>query len=195
MKISYRNDQVRLFFVRWPSVVILAFCISLSSLFACQTKAKKTQGGGPPARAERVSNWPPKVKQIDEQGLKDLLKPNGRPVLINFWATWCEPCREEFPDLVRIGTDHVENIDLITVSLDESSEIEVGVPRFLEQMRSDSPAYLLKTADQDAAIQIVSKEWQGALPFTILLNAEGEEVYSKQGKFKPDVLVAAIEKL
>ncbi|HVF46461.1 MAG TPA: TlpA disulfide reductase family protein [Pyrinomonadaceae bacterium] len=127
--------------------------------------------------------------------MKDLLKPNGKPRLINFWATWCGPCREEFPDLVKIGTDYKDKIDLITVSLDESSEIDGDVPEFLAQMGSDSPAYLLKTQDQDAAIEIVSKDWQGALPFTILFNAQGEAVYSKQGKFKTVVLVAEIEKL
>jgi len=138
---------------------------------------------------------PPKVTQIDEQGLKDLLKPNGKPRLINFWATWCGPCREEFPDLVKIGTDHKDKIDLITVSLDELSEINGEVPKFLAEMRSESLAYLLKTSDADAAINLVSKDWQGALPFTILFNAQGETIYSKQGKFKSDVLVAEIEKL
>ncbi|HEX8264825.1 MAG TPA: TlpA disulfide reductase family protein [Pyrinomonadaceae bacterium] len=136
----------------------------------------------------------PIVTQIDAAGLKNLLKPNGRPLLINFWATWCEPCREEFPDLVKIGTDYKGKIDLITVSLDELSEINGDVPKFLAQMKSEFPAYLLKTPDEDAAIGVVSKDWQGALPFTILFNAQGETIYSKQGKFKTDVLVAEIEK-
>jgi thiol-disulfide isomerase/thioredoxin len=132
--------------------------------------------------------------QIDAQGLKDLLKPNGRPLLINFWATWCAPCREEFPDLVKIGTDYKGKIDLITVSLDEVSEIDGEVPKFLAQMNSESPAYLLKTPDEAAAVELVSKDWQGALPFTILFSAQGETIYSKQGKFKTDVLAAEIEK-
>ncbi|HEX8398525.1 MAG TPA: TlpA disulfide reductase family protein [Pyrinomonadaceae bacterium] len=135
------------------------------------------------------------MTQIDAEGLKNLLKPNGKPLLINFWATWCEPCREEFPDLVKIGTDYKGKIDLITVSLDELSEINGDVPKFLAQMKSESPAYLLKTRDEGAAIELVSKDWQGALPFTILFNAQGETIYSKQGKFKTDVLVAEIEKL
>ncbi|HEX8197732.1 MAG TPA: TlpA disulfide reductase family protein [Pyrinomonadaceae bacterium] len=136
----------------------------------------------------------PRVTQIDAAGLKNLLKPNGRPLLINFWATWCEPCREEFPDLVKIGADYKGKIDLITVSLDELSEINGEVPKFLAQMKSESPAYLLKTPDEGAAIELVSKDWQGALPFTILFNAQGETIYSKQGKFQTDVLVAEIEK-
>jgi thiol-disulfide isomerase/thioredoxin len=142
---------------------------------------------------ETVSD-PVKVTQIDEAGLKDLLKPSGKPRLINFWATWCDPCREEFPDLVKIGSDHKDKVDLITVSLDEPSEIE-SAAKFLTQMKSGSPAFLLKVHDQDAAISTVSADWQGALPFTILLNADGEAVYSKQGKFSPGVLVDAIEKL
>jgi hypothetical protein len=61
-------------------------------------------------------------------------------------------------------------------------------------MGYDSAAYLLKTSDEDAAMAIVSKDWQGGLPYTILFNPQGEPVYSKQGKFKPDVLKAEIEK-
>jgi thiol-disulfide isomerase/thioredoxin len=174
--------------------VIGFFSLSLFFLSACQTQTKKTQENKPSAQTETVSTSPPKVTQIDENGLKDLLKPKGKALLMNFWATWCGPCREEFPDLVKIGRDHKDKIDLITITLDEPAEINGAVPEFLAQMKSDSPAYLLKTTDADAAINLVSKEWQGALPFTILFSADGEPVYSKQGKFKPDVLVAEIEK-
>jgi len=164
--------------MRTIGITSVLFLLSLLAL-ACQTQ--------PTA--------PPKVTQIDETGLKDLLKPRGKPVLINFWATWCGPCREEFPDLVEVGRDHKDKIDLITVTLDEPAEINSLVTEFLTQMGSESPAYLLKTRDQDAAINLVSKDWTGALPFTILINAQGEAVYSKQGKFDTDILVAEIEKL
>src|SRR5687768_4475799 len=136
-------------------LVIAVFCLSL---FSCQSQTQRSKENTTAKKTETVSILPPKVTQIDEQGLKDLLKPNGKPRLINFWATWCGPCREEFPDLVKIGTDYKDKIDLITVSLDESSEIDGDVPEFLAQMGSDSPAYLLKTPDQDAAIEIVSKD-------------------------------------
>ena len=176
------------------SLVISVFCLSLFFLFACQSQTQTSNKTTPAAKTETVSNLP-KVTQIDAPGLKNLLKPNGRPLLINFWATWCAPCREEFPDLVKIGTDYKGKIDLITVSLDELSEINGDVPKFLGQMKSESPAYLLKTPDEGAAIGVVSKDWQGGLPFTILFNAQGETIYSKQGKFKTDVLVAEIEKI
>ena len=191
-----REHRNNFLFPRSPvfSLVISVFCLSLVFLFSCQTQTKKAQENTPAARTNSVSNWPPKVTQIDEQGLRDLLKPNGRPLLINFWATWCGPCREEFPDLVKIGRDYKGKIDLFTVSLDESSEINGDVPKFLAEMKSESPTYLLKTPDEGAAIELVSKDWHGALPFTILFNAQGETIYSTQGKFKTDVLVAEIEK-
>jgi thiol-disulfide isomerase/thioredoxin len=176
--------------------VISLFCISVVFLVSsCGSQTKKPKEETAAAAAETASSSPPKVVQIDETGLKDLLKPKAKPLLINFWATWCGPCREEFPDLVRIARDHKGRIDLITVSLDESSEIEGAVTEFLAQMKSDSPAFLLKTPDEGAAIRLVSKEWQGALPFTILFNSQGEAVYTKQGKFETDSLVAEIEKL
>jgi thiol-disulfide isomerase/thioredoxin len=175
-------------------LVTSVFCLSLFFLFSCQIQTQKSNKNTPVAETETVSNLP-KVTQIDALSLKNLLKPNGKPLLINFWATWCGPCREEFPDLVKIGMDYKGKIDLITVSLDELSEIDGEVPKFLAQMKSKSPAYLLKTPDEGAAIDLVSKDWQGALPFTILFNAQGETIYSKQGKFETDALVVEIEKL
>ena len=176
------------------SSIYLVISISLFFLPACQSQPRQLNENTPAARTESAANLP-HVTQIDAVSLKDLLKPNGKPLLINFWATWCGPCREEFPDLVKLGRDHDGKLDLITISLDEASEINSEVPKFLAQMKSGSPAYLLKESDESAAIELVSKDWQGALPFTILFNAEGEAVYSVQGKFKPDVLTAEIEKL
>jgi len=135
-----------------------------------------------------------KVTQIDAEALKNLLKPNGKPLLINFWATWCDPCREEFPDLVKIAADYKDKVDLITISLDDLADIGGDVPKFLAQMKSDSPAYLLKTPDEGAAIAFVTEDWQGGLPFTILFDKEGKTVYFKQGKFSTELLRAEIDK-
>ena len=196
-----RNKNKKLF-VSFRGFSWLNF-LPLSAVFFCFVflaaensfaQTKKPKPKKPASKVKTVSNLP-KVTQIDAEGLKNLLKPNGKPLLINFWATWCDPCREEFPDLVKIGADYKDKIDLITISLDELSEINGDVPKFLAQMKSDSPAYLLKVPDEGAAIAVVSKDWQGGLPFTILYNANGETVYIKQGKFKTEFLRAEIEKL
>lgn len=137
----------------------------------------------------------PKVTQLDDEGLKNLLKSNGKPLLVNFWATWCDPCREEFPDLVKIDAEYRGKIDFVTVSLDDVEEINTSVPKFLVEMKAEMPAFLLKSEDESALISLITKDWSGGLPFTILYNAKGEIAYFKQGKFKPDVLRAEIDKI
>jgi thiol-disulfide isomerase/thioredoxin len=124
----------------------------------------------------------PDVTVIDEAGLKKAIQPNGKPLLINFWATWCDPCREEFPDLVKLNADYKGKIDFIVISLDDLAELKHDVPRFLDEMKSDMPAYLLKVPDESAAISSVSKDWTGGLPFTILFGVDGKMVYLRQGK-------------
>lgn len=137
----------------------------------------------------------PKVTLIDEVSIKTALKANGKPLLVNFWATWCDPCREEFPDLVKIDAEYKGKIDFITISLDDPEDIKTIVPKFLASMKAEMPAFLLKTADESAVISAIAKDWSGGLPFTILYNEKGEITYFKQGKIKTDVLKAEVEKL
>jgi len=137
----------------------------------------------------------PKVTQIDETGIKTALKPNGKPLLVNFWATWCDPCREEFPDLVKLGAEFKGKIDFITVSLDDLADISGAVPKFLAEQKAEMPAFLLKVEDEGAVISAIAKDWSGGLPFTILYNEKGEIAYFKQGKVKTADVKAEIEKL
>ena len=72
----------------------------------------------------------PSVTKIDEKQFAELIKPKGKPLLINFWATWCTPCIAEFPDLVKIDGEFKGKIDLITVSLDFEEEWPQAFPSF-----------------------------------------------------------------
>lgn len=180
-----------LFTVFLKATAVAAFTISLCGLCAAQTAAKPV--GNVTSKAKAVPLL--KVKQIDIAGLKTLLKPNSKPLLINFWATWCDPCREEFPDLVNIDDEFKGKIDLITVSLDDLADIDTYVPKFLQEVGSKMPAYLLYTPDESAAISMVSKNWGGNLPMTILFNTDGTVSYERNGKIRPDILRENIRKL
>jgi thiol-disulfide isomerase/thioredoxin len=146
-------------------------------------------------KAKTAASLGPKVTQIDIEGLKKLIKPNGKPLILNFWATWCDPCREEFPDLVKINTAYKGKVDLVTVSLDDLAEINRDVPKFLIDMKAEMPAYLLKTADEDAAMKIVTEDWAGNLPMTIMFSSSGELAYIRKGKLHLNDVTAEIDKV
>jgi thiol-disulfide isomerase/thioredoxin len=144
----------------------------------------------------------PTVTEIDAAGLKQLLQRGdspqaARPLLINFWATWCVPCRKEFPDLVKIGADYGERgLDLALVSADDVSDIKTGVPKFLREMRATAmPAYLLNATDTEAAIAQVDPAWGGELPATFLFDRQGKLAYKHFGIIKDAELRASINKV
>ncbi len=176
----------------FSSTFVIVFFLSTANIFAQKQKPKPTAKTKKSAIASSV----PRVTQLDDAKVKELLKPrNGKPLLVNFWATWCVPCREEFPELVELDKEYKGKIDFITISLDDLAEIKRDVPKFLTDMKATMPAYLLKTNDEDAIIGAISKDWAGGLPFTVLYDANGEVVHTTQGKIKPDVVKEKLTEL
>ena len=157
----------------------------------------------PPARrraaqAKRPPPAPPKVSEIDEVALKSLLgvgTGRARPLLVNFWATWCTPCREEFPDLVKIRKQYeAAKLDFVLVSLDDPSDIGTAVPEFLKGQRATAfPAYLLHAVDDSVAINLIDPTWSGELPATFLYDRSGALVFKHKGRIKPAELRAALD--
>ena len=170
------------------AIVPIALCIMSLSLAA---PAQKKKGGAAKPRDPIV------VSAIDTNELKVLLtQQRERPLLVNFWATYCDPCRDEFPDLVKIDKDYRPRaLDFVTVSLDDMADIKTGVPEFLGSMKATMPAYLLNASDPEPAINIVDPRWRGDLPATYLYNEKGEIVYKHIGRVNPVELREAIEKV
>jgi len=171
--------------------------IGLSSLLLSLSATGQTRT----SHSKRVAQPPIAVAQaITGQELAALLKPEGpegaRPLLVNYWATWCDPCREEFPDLVKIDKDYRnKGLHSIAISLDDFDELKTGVPKFLRAMKVRMPVYLLNESDSSPSITAVDPAWSGALPATFLYNAKGEIVFKHFGRFNTTELRAAIQKV
>lgn len=170
------------------AVLLIVTCLLLASLAAPAQKRKYGSAKTVP---------PPVVAAIDTDGLKSLVtKQRSGPLLVNFWATFCDPCRAEFPDLVKIDKDYrPQSLEFVTVSLDDVTDIKTSVPKFLEEMKATMPAYLLDVNDPEPAIKLMDPRWSGALPATFLYNEKGEEVFKHYGRVDPVELRSAIEKL
>ncbi len=157
-----------------------------------QGGAAKPEGGGVKSAAA------PKVTEIKEADLKSLLGAGAgreRPLLVNFWATWCAPCRAEFPDLVEIrGQYGPDTLDFVLVSLDDPSDIGKAVPEFLAEAGATAfPSYLLHAADDSDAINLVDPTWSGELPATFLYDRSGALVFKHRGRVKPAELREALD--
>lgn len=172
------------------AIFFVALCILLASLAA---PAQKRKGSAAKPARKPVAV----VAPIDTEALKTLLtQQREHPLLVNFWATFCDPCRDEFPDLVKIDRDYrPRSLEFVTVSLDDVSEIKTEVPKFLDLMKAKMPAYLLDVSDPEPAIDLVDRRWQGDLPATFLYNEKGEMVYRHIGRVDPLKLREAIEKV
>jgi len=140
---------------------------------------------------------PIEVREIDFDGLKKILQrdpKDTRPLLINFWATWCDGCREEFPDLVKIDNYYRDKVNFISISLDDVAEIKTTVPEFLMKMKAQMPVVLLNVKDPEPAIKAVDATWDGALPATYLYDKDGKVVFKYFGAIKPAELRSAIDR-
>ncbi len=169
---------------------IFAFFATFAAIFSVSLLAQKAKDS-PDKKTFPI----PKVIQINDVKIKEILKPKGKPLLVNFWATWCVPCREEFPDLVEIDKEYKGKIDFITISLDDPAEINRDVPKFLNEMKATMPSYLLRTNDENAVIGSISKDWAGGLPFTVLYNEKGEIVHTRQGKIRVNIVKRKLNSL
>ncbi|HEV2799721.1 MAG TPA: redoxin domain-containing protein [Pyrinomonadaceae bacterium] len=171
---------------------------------AAQRKARSVKRRAPATKARRdgVSDTPlVAVTEIDGEGLKKLLQRGeaeaARPLLVNFWATWCVPCRKEFPDLVKIEADYrASGLEFALVSADDVTELKTAVPKFLREMRATAmPAYLLNAEDTEAAIAQVDPAWGGQLPATFLFDRQGKIAYRHFGIINPAELRLEIDKV
>ncbi|HKG97036.1 MAG TPA: TlpA disulfide reductase family protein [Pyrinomonadaceae bacterium] len=171
------------------AIIPVALCIFFVSL-AAPAQYRKGRAAKQPKPVAVVS-------AIDTEALKGLLTQQRQlPLLVNFWATFCDPCRDEFPDLVKIDKDYRPHaLEFVTVSLDDVSEIKNEVPKFLDSMKATMPAYLLDASDPEPAINLVDRKWRGDLPATFLYNDKGEVVYRHIGRVNTAELREAIEKV
>lgn len=127
------------------------------------------------------------VDLIDTEGIKTLIANQGENLrLINVWATWCGPCITEFPDFVDISRMYGNReFELITISADKPDKKDKVLAFLNKQNAAVSSNYLFSKDDKYALIEAIDPDWQGALPYTLLIKPGGEKVYAQQGTIDP----------
>lgn len=194
--------NIRLRLITLVAIVCAAgLLLSLSGPAIADDGQPRQQRSGARKRKPRAASLiGTQIRVIDEAGMKSLIArgtpPQDRPLLLNFWATWCDPCREEFPDLVKIDADYrSKGLDFVAISLDDLVDMKTAVPRFLRSQRARMPVFLLDVPDPQTIIEIVDATWQGDMPATFLYDRNGTVVYKYKGPIKPAELRAEIDKV
>jgi thiol-disulfide isomerase/thioredoxin len=113
----------------------------------------------------------PGLRAADAAALQAAVRESGsRVVVLNVWATWCVPCREEFPDLLRLREAYRERgLSLILVSADFDDQLDEA-RRFLDQHGVDFTTYV-KTGNDMEFIDSLNPRWTGALPATFVYDS------------------------
>lgn len=121
------------------------------------------------------------VEPIGHEALQQVIAEREATVtVVNFWATWCGPCREEFPDFVQLDRDYEEQgVDVLFVSMDFPDEQE-AILDFLDQQGWQQLSYL-RTGKDNAFIKAMHEEWTGVLPATFIYTRGGSLVHFSQG--------------
>ena len=101
--------------------------------------------------------------------------------VVNFWATWCVPCRQEFPALVQVGKDFAPHgVEVIFISADSEEDLP-RVQAFLAEQNVTRKTYLVKGGENDF-INAFHADWSGALPATFLFGRDGRLQVFWEGK-------------
>jgi thiol-disulfide isomerase/thioredoxin len=142
---------------------------------------------------EKIEAQPVNVNLASADDLKSLRKNStGKLLLVDFWATWCSPCIEEFPELETMYRMYGHrDFDLVTVSVNYPDE-KAGVLSALSKQHATSRNLVLGSTDIYSLIAAFDPQWNAAVPYTVLIKPDGEIVYQRQGTIDPIELRRAI---
>ncbi len=173
---------------RWLlSVATLGF-VALTALSFVRPPAAAAK---PFPAAETAAGDP---QLVDLAGYKDVIaKYHGKGLLVTFWATWCEPCRDEYPMIVELSKEYgPQGLAVVGISLDEDADLGL-VRQFLDKARPGFPNYRQRPGiDADAFYQGVNPDWRGTMPQTDFYGRDGHLARYFVGQKSKDAFVQAI---
>ncbi|HVH72889.1 MAG TPA: TlpA disulfide reductase family protein [Candidatus Dormibacteraeota bacterium] len=166
-------------------LVLLCFLIGAGALTPPPTpQAPKTPAPHDPAL-------------IDTPGYQKLVEQyRGKPLLVTFWATWCEPCRDEYPMLNELAKLYApKGLKVVGINLDQDGDL-ILMRRFIERYKPIFPNYRKKPSDAEEAFRLaVLPGWNGSLPTSVFYARDGKQVGNLIGERNRETYEGAIRSL
>lgn len=125
---------------------------------------------------------------------EEFAKHLGRVVLVDIWATWCPPCREAFPEIVRLHRDYVPG-GLVVVSVNWDAPEDVALAEaFVKQAGAPFRSFLM-TGDPQKAVEVIGHGWGGAVPCILLFDRAGRHRATLEGEHPIAHIEAEVKRL
>jgi thiol-disulfide isomerase/thioredoxin len=103
----------------------------------------------------------------------------GKPLVVNFWARWCPPCREEIPELIKFSNAQKGKIEVLGISIDDNAK---AVGEFAARNKMDYPVFV--AGDKSISLMQNLGNNVGGLPFTLFIDRNGKIIDRKIGMLK-----------
>jgi len=135
---------------------------------------------------EEIEKRPVEIKPTSTDDLKALRKNStGKLLLVDFWATWCAPCRKELPEFETMYRMYGHRaFDLVTVSINYPDE-KPGVQKALGNEHATSTNLIMGSTDIYSLLAAFDPDWSAAVPYTLLIRPDGTVAYQSQGTMDP----------
>ena len=154
---------------------------------------------GAPQGAKTVAQRDPDL--IDTQGYEKLVQQyRGKALVVTFWATWCEPCRDEYPMLNQLAKQYApQGLRVVGVNLDQDGDL-ILMRRFMARYKPVFPNYRKKPTEEGgseerAFLQAVFPGWNWTLPASFFYAKDGRQVGSFVGERDREAYEGAIRSL
>jgi thiol-disulfide isomerase/thioredoxin len=157
-------------------LVLFSSLLALALVVTVSGNAQAPSGKASPHSAKAAVSADPPL--IDLAGYQQLIaKHRGKPLVVNFWATWCEPCRDEYPLIVELAKEFKpQGITVLGIDMDDDSDMNL-VRRFIAKNQPPFPNYRQKPGiDLDGFYNGVNPQWKGTMPQTIFYGRDGSIV-------------------
>jgi thiol-disulfide isomerase/thioredoxin len=112
----------------------------------------------------------------------------GKPLIVNFWARWCGPCRVEIPELIAIRKAHKGKLEVLGIGIEDKAD---AAKEFAKAYEMDYPVFVAR--EKGIPLMQALGNTKGGLPFTIVIDRNGQVVQKKMGIMKKADLDAAAE--